>query len=51
LANILVLVVLAFDFAKRFGKGPLLGLGIVFLGFVFLPILAFGGAKYRQAPL
>lgn len=49
LLNILVLVVLAFDFAARFGKGRLFGLGILFLGFVFLPVLAFGGSTYRPS--
>lgn len=46
LLNVLVLVLLAFDFAKRFGKGWLFAVGLVLLWFVFLPILAFGRSKY-----
>lgn len=33
--------------AKAFGKGTGFGFGMAFLGFVFLPILAFGDAEYR----
>ena len=39
-------IVLCFDLAKRFGQGIGFGLGILFLGIVFIPILAFGDAKY-----
>ncbi len=30
----------------KFGKGVGFTLGIIFLGFIFIPILAFGDAKY-----
>ncbi len=39
-------IILPFDLAKRFGKGFGFGLGILFLGFIFVPILAFGDARY-----
>ncbi|HPJ45228.1 MAG TPA: DUF5684 domain-containing protein [Tenuifilaceae bacterium] len=30
-----------------FGKGVGFTIGLIFLGFIFLPILAFGDAKYN----
>lgn len=45
--NIVVLVVMYVGVAKAFGKGTGFGFGMAFLGFVFLPILAFGDAEYR----
>ncbi len=33
--------------AKKFGKSTGFTVGIVFLGFIFLPILAFGSAQYE----
>ena len=32
--------------AEAFGKGAGYGIGLVFLGFIFLPLLAFGDAEY-----
>ena len=32
--------------AEAFGKGVGYGIGLVFLGFIFLPLLAFGDAEY-----
>lgn len=40
-------IILCFDLAKRFGKGIGFGFGILFLGFIFMPILAFGDAQYQ----
>ncbi|MCY2993083.1 MAG: DUF5684 domain-containing protein [Planctomycetota bacterium] len=40
-------VVVGNDLAKSFGKDVLFGLGLWLLGFVFLPILAFGSARYQ----
>ena len=36
--------------SKAFGKKDGFAAGILFLGFVFLPLLAFGKAKYREEP-
>ena len=36
--------------ARAFGKGVGFGVGLVLLGFVFYPLLAFGDAKYQGAP-
>jgi len=35
---------------KAFGKGIGFGLGLIFLPFIFLPILAFGDAEYCGVP-
>jgi len=45
--NLVVFVVVSFDLAKRFGKGTGFGFGLLFLGFLFYPILAFGSATYH----
>lgn len=34
------------ELANRFGKSAGFGIGLVFLGFIFFPILGFGEAKY-----
>jgi hypothetical protein len=45
--NVIVLVVVSVDIARAFGKGPGFGWGLAFLGFIFFPILGFGGASYE----
>jgi len=37
----------AFDFSASFGKTKLFGVGIIFLPFIFFPILALDGSKYK----
>jgi hypothetical protein len=49
LVNIIVGIVLCIDMAKSFGKGVGFGIGLAFLGIIFLPILGFGSAKYQGA--
>ena len=44
--NFIVLILLCVAIAKAFGKGMGFAIGLLLLGFVFLPILAFGDAKY-----
>ena len=46
----LILLVLPFDIAKNFGKSVGFGVGLLLLGIVFYPILAFGDAKYVGPP-
>ena len=46
----LILLVVPFDIAKNFGKGTGFGLGLLFLGFIFYPILGFGSAQYQGPP-
>ena len=36
------------DLAKAFGKGPFFGIGLMLLGPIFFPILAFGSARYQH---
>jgi hypothetical protein len=43
----LILLVIPFDIAKKFGKGTGFGLGLLFLPFIFYPILGFGDAQYQ----
>jgi uncharacterized protein DUF5684 len=45
--NLIIAIILCIDLAKSFGKGVGFGLGIIFLGFIFLPILGFGNAQYQ----
>lgn len=47
LVNVVIAVIVALDVAKAFGKGAGFGLGLVFLAFIFYPILGFGDATYR----
>ena len=44
--NLVILIIVLFDINRKFGKGVGFGLGLLFLGFIFGPILAFGDAKY-----
>ncbi len=46
----LILLVLPFDIAKKFGQGTAFGFGLLFLGFIFYPILGFGDAQYMPEP-
>jgi uncharacterized membrane protein YhaH (DUF805 family) len=43
----LILIVIPFDIARNFGKGGGFGLGLLLLGFIFYPILAFSDAQYQ----
>jgi hypothetical protein len=45
--NFVIAIILCIDLAKSFGKGVGFGIGIILLGIVFLPILAFGSAQYQ----
>jgi hypothetical protein len=44
--NFVILIMLCIDLAKSFGKSAGFGIGLVLLGIVFFPILAFGSAQY-----
>lgn len=45
--NIVFMFIIAIDLAKNFGKGTGFGIGLIFLGMIFYPILAFGSATYN----
>ncbi|HNR03189.1 MAG TPA: DUF5684 domain-containing protein [Anaerolineaceae bacterium] len=44
--NIVIGVIVLLDLAKVFGKSTGFGIGLIFLSFIFIPILAFGDARY-----
>jgi len=44
--NFVIVILVYIDLAKSFGKSTGFGLGMFFLGFIFLPILGFGSAQY-----
>ena len=44
--GIIIAIVHMIALAEAFGKGAGYGIGLVFLGFIFLPLLAFGDAEY-----
>lgn len=43
----LILLVIPFDIAKKFGQSVGFGVGLLLLPFIFYPILGFGDAKYQ----
>jgi hypothetical protein len=45
--NFIAALLVMIPLAEKFGKGAGFGIGLVFLSFVFFPILAFGDAQYR----
>lgn len=47
LVNIVVAIMVYVAFARNFGKGVGFALGLVFLGIIFMPILAWGDAVYQ----
>jgi hypothetical protein len=49
LVNFIVAIIVFFGLAKSFGKGAGFALGLILLGIIFLPILAFGDARYQGA--
>ena len=44
--NIVILIIVYNDLSKSFGKGAGFTVGMILLGFIFFPILAFGDARY-----
>ncbi len=50
IANFVISIMIIFELAKAFGKDTGFGFGLLFLSFIFLPILALGDAEY-QGPL
>ncbi len=47
LANLVVSIIVFNDLAKAFGRGIGTALGLLFLGFIFWPVLGFGSAQYQ----
>jgi hypothetical protein len=48
--NFIALILVSIAVAKNFGKGTGFGLGIAFLGIIFMPMLAWGDAQYNPQP-
>lgn len=46
LVNFVIIIIVYIDLAKSFGKGVGFAIGILLLGFIFVPILGFGDARY-----
>jgi len=49
IVGFVIAIMVSVDLARKFGKGAGFGLGLVFLGFIFYPILAWGSAQYSGA--
>ncbi len=47
LVNIVICIIVFIAVARNFGKGDGFGLGLIFLSFIFIPILGFGDAQYQ----
>ena len=47
-ANIVFAIIMNIELAKRFNRGTGFALGLIFLGIIFFPILAFGDDKYND---
>jgi len=50
LVNIVIAIIVTVAFARVFGKGGWFAVGLIFLSFIFYPILAFGDAQYQPPP-
>ena len=50
IVNFIIAIIISVDIAKRFGKGVGFAIGMIFLPFIFWPILGFGSAQYQAAP-
>jgi hypothetical protein len=50
--SLIVGIIVVFELARVFGRGPGTAIGLIILPIVFYPMLAFGSAKYQgvQAP-
>ena len=44
--NAVIMIVIWIKLAQAFGKGAAFGVGILFLPFIFLPMLGFGDAQF-----
>lgn len=49
--NVIVGILVSIDVAKNFGQGVGFALGLIFLPFIFYPILGFGAARYQPVAL
>ena len=47
IVNFIIMIILAINLAKVFGKGGGFAVGLILLGIIFIPILGFGSAQYE----
>src|SRR5262249_37411749 len=47
LVNLVAIIIVSVEVAKKFGRGAGFGVGLAFLSFIFYPILGFGDAQYE----
>lgn len=45
--GIVIAIIVCIDLAKSFGRGTGTAIGLILVGFVFIPILGFGQAEYQ----
>ena len=48
--NIVIAIIATLGLARNFGKGTGFAVGLILLGFIFFPILAWGDAQYQPQP-
>jgi hypothetical protein len=49
IANLVFTIMIWMAVAQRFGRSEAFGLGLAFLGVIFIPILGFGSAQYTPS--
>lgn len=47
IVSIIIAIIVMIDLSKSFGKGIGFAIGLIFLPFIFVPILGFGSAQYQ----
>ncbi|HMN42571.1 MAG TPA: DUF5684 domain-containing protein [Phycisphaerales bacterium] len=47
IVSLIVAIIVMLDLAKSFGKSTGFAVGLILLGFVFIPILGFGSSQYQ----
>jgi hypothetical protein len=47
LVSLVIGIIIALDIARLFGKSGAFAIGLIFLSFIFIPILGFGSARYQ----
>lgn len=47
IVNVIISIIIDVELAKKFGQGVGFAIGLIFLPFIFYPILGFGEANYK----
>ena len=48
IVNIVIVIIINIEVAKAFGKPKLFAIGLIFVAFIFYPLLGFGDAVFRK---